>query len=137
MNRFLILLTLLLIPAAATPAFASDPEVERIVESMDRRMDAGRLDEVLEEAKARVAKADTAVNRYLLGRAYGLTQEYEKAREQFEIAFERDLGSPYAYHGKGAYHLVKGEFEAAERNLQRALQCTWRGRTASGPSGSS
>jgi len=122
MNRSLILLTVILALAAAVPAFALDPEVERIVKSMDRRMDAGKLDNVVEEAKARVAAADTATNRYLLGRAYGMTQEYEKAREQFELAFERDLGSPYAYHGMGAYHLVKGNMKESERNLKKAIQ---------------
>jgi len=122
MNKALLILTILAVFAAGGLAFAADPSVERIVKSMDRRMDEGKLPEVIAEAKARVEMADTAANRYLLGRAYGMAEEYEKAREQFEFAFERDPGSAYAYHGLGAYHLVMGDLDAAERNLKSAVQ---------------
>ncbi|MEN8152044.1 MAG: tetratricopeptide repeat protein, partial [Planctomycetota bacterium] len=61
-------------------------------------------------------------NRYLLGRAYGLAREYEKARVEFERVLERDIRSPLGYHGLGAYFFSKRDVEAAEKNFRKAVE---------------
>ncbi|MEN8151336.1 MAG: hypothetical protein ABFS86_16085, partial [Planctomycetota bacterium] len=117
------LLITLIVPTflilAASNALAVDPAVENIVKTMDEKAREGKADEVLADAKARVARADTAANRYLLGRAYGLAREYEKARVEFERVLERDIRSPLGYHGLGAYFFSKRDVEAAEKNFRK------------------
>jgi tetratricopeptide (TPR) repeat protein len=107
---------------AASSALASDPAVERLIVRQDALADAGDDKTLLEEANARLLEADSAVNRYLLGRAYGMTGELDKAREQFNWALERDPANAYAYHGIGAYFLMKRDLDEAERYLKNAIR---------------
>ena len=88
------LLIALAVLLACSPAFAVDPAVETVVKAMDAKAKEGKVGEVLAEAQARVARSDTAANRYLLGRAYGMNREFEKAREQFERSSKWTWAAP-------------------------------------------
>jgi tetratricopeptide (TPR) repeat protein len=107
---------------AAGPAGAGDDAVERMIVRQDSLADAGDFKTLLAEAEARLKESDSAVNRYLLGRAHGMNGELEKAREQFDWALERDPANAYAYHGIGAYFLMKRNLDEAERYLKNAVR---------------
>jgi Flp pilus assembly protein TadD len=115
-----ILLAVLL--TTGVDGLASNPELERLIRQQDGLADSDRKTELLNEAKLSVSRRDSATTRYLLGRAYGLLDELEKAREQFDWALEKDATFAYAYHGLGVYHMLKGNMEAAEQEFRTALK---------------
>lgn len=121
-DRVAALVAALLVLVAAAPASASDPAVERLIARQDALADAGDFKTLIAEAQTRVKESDSAVNRYLLGRAHGMNRELEKAREQFDWALERDPANAYAYHGIGAYFLMKRNLDEAERYLKNAVR---------------
>jgi len=113
-----IALLLLAAPAPAAPVDSVERAIRRQDELADRK-ESGRL---LTEAKAAVSRKDDACSRYLLGRAFGLVGELEKAREQFDWALEKDPACAYAFHGLGVYHVLTRNLERAEREFENAIR---------------
>ncbi len=109
----------LLVSAAAR---AEIPEVEREIARQDEMDRAGRLDLAVKQAREALEEEDTALRRYLLGRAYGLQRKLEEARAQFDWALERDPTFAYAYLGLGIYHMLKGNPREAEKQLRLAME---------------
>lgn len=112
----------LLLALAAAPALANREATERRIEAQDRLDATTDRTRILNDARDAVKADDSAMNRYLLGRAYGIVGELDKAKEQFDWAIERDPGYPYAYLGLGVYHMMKGDPEQAEAQFETALR---------------
>jgi tetratricopeptide (TPR) repeat protein len=113
-------LALLLLAGAARGA--PDPRVERTIRRQDELFAKGERTTALNEAKAAVTESDTAENRYLLGRAFGLDGQLEQAGEQFDRAVERDPACAYAYAGIGILKMITGQADEAEEQLNHALR---------------
>jgi tetratricopeptide (TPR) repeat protein len=109
---------LLALPAVAAPVDSVESAIRRQDELAEKK-ETGKL---LTEAKAAVSRADNAYSRYLLGRAFGICGELEKAREQFDWALEKDPACAYAFHGLGVYHILTRNLELAERQFENAIR---------------
>jgi tetratricopeptide (TPR) repeat protein len=103
-------------------ALGGDAGIEKIIRQQDALMEKDDRAAVLANAKAELDRAKTAANHYLLGRAYGLIGELEKAREQFDWSIEQDTASAYPYYGLGVYFMMKGNMEEAERHFRLSLK---------------
>lgn len=117
-----LLPAVLLFALAAAPALADRAATESRIEEQDRLDATKDRTRILNEARDAVQADDSAMNRYLLGRAYGITGELDKAKEQFDWAIERDPGYAYAYLGLGVYHMMKGDPDQAEAQFRTALR---------------
>ena len=76
-------------------AMAKDARVEEVIKLQDAMMDRDERAEVVAAAKAELDRTKSAAGHYLLGRAYGLVGELEKAREQFDWSMESDPAFAY------------------------------------------
>lgn len=115
-----LLAALLLAPAGSI--LAADTRVEEIMRRQDEMMDNNQRVEVVANAKAEVELTKSAAAHYLLGRAYGLVGELEKAREQFDWSIEKNPAFAYPYYGLGVYFMMKNNLEEAERHFNQSLK---------------
>ncbi len=103
-------------------AVAGDAGVEEVIKRQDAMMDRGERAAVVTAAKADLDRMRSAASHYLLGRAYGLVGELEKAREQFDWSIEQDPSFAYPYYGLGVYFMLKNNMEEAERHFNLSLK---------------
>ena len=111
-----------LVLSLASVAIGADPATEAAIRAQDDLLAKGDRAGLLRQAKDALARDESARNRYLLGRVYGLIDELEKAREQFEWAIEKDPAFAYPYLALGTYYHVKQNEKEAERNFLLALR---------------
>ncbi len=116
----LALLALLILSSG--PILAEDVRIEDVMRRQDELMDRNQRAEVVARAKSEVELTKSAAAHYLLGRAYGLVGELEKAREQFDWSIEKNPAFPYPYYGLGVYFMMKNNMEEAERHFHLSLK---------------
>jgi len=114
----------LLVPAPA-PAEERPADLPATLEGWVRRQDgqmaAGKGEEAVAEARARVAAEKSSVEaRYLLGRVLGNTGDLDGARAQFAGVLELDGLYAPAWRGLAKVHILRKEPDTALREARKA-----------------
>jgi tetratricopeptide (TPR) repeat protein len=112
-----VLLGALAVLAFAVPA--SGQTLDAWKQYQDDLARAGEKERLLSEFKQRAASEESAVNRYLLGRVYGLIEDLAKARVEFELSLEMDPDYVPSLKGLAVCHLGTREPDLAIEKLRR------------------
>jgi len=116
-----ILLALLLL-AIAGNAFAAPISLDDWRKYQDQLLKAGQGERLLKEFRDRAKAEETALHKFLLGRAYVKLDRHDEARSEFERATEIDPLFAPAYQGLAICMIRRGEVVEAIQALQRGVE---------------
>ncbi len=100
---------------------AWEASLRKKLDEMEKEVQAGRGEALLEKYTLALSRTDECESRYLRGRLLGKLGRLEEARTEFACALEREPDYYFAHEGLAIYYLQKERPDEAIVSLERAL----------------
>ena len=100
----------------------SEIQIKKKIESLSNKLNAGRFDEVIEEASLLLKKNKHQIFFNVLTLAYQSTGSFKKAEIIMEEALKLNPNNPYFLNNMGTTQYKMGNYDIAEEYLLRGLK---------------